>query len=189
MKLRPLIEQLKGRKSLVGAEIGVWGAKNSLEILKGLDIKKLYLIDPYAKYDDGERTFHDDPEKVKKVKAKAKRRIQDYKDKVIWKYKPSMEAVKEIEEGELDFVYIDGNHKYSFVLEDITEWTKKVKKGGFVTGHDYDIPDVARALKDYCEKHGYWERLHLGLKVRKIEYTGQTMSVGPIDWWFWKEGD
>jgi hypothetical protein len=37
----------------------------------------------------------------------------------------------------LDFVYIDANHAYDFVKQDIELWYPKVKKGGYLWGHDY----------------------------------------------------
>jgi len=48
-----------------------------------------------------------------------------------------MDAVKDFEDDSIDFVYIDGNHSFKYVAEDICEWVKKVKVGGFVCGHDY----------------------------------------------------
>jgi len=36
-----------------------------------------------------------------------------------------------------DFVYIDANHMYEYVLNDITSWLPLVKKGGIIGGHDY----------------------------------------------------
>ena len=44
----------------------------------------------------------------------------------------------EIKEDEsLDFVYIDANHAYDWVVQDIELWYPKVKKGGILWGHDY----------------------------------------------------
>jgi hypothetical protein len=37
----------------------------------------------------------------------------------------------------LDFIYIDANHAYDFVVEDIKLWFPKLKKGGIFAGHDY----------------------------------------------------
>ena len=48
-----------------------------------------------------------------------------------------MEAVKQFKDGSLDFVYIDGNHTFEYVINDIAEWSKKVRKGGIISGHDY----------------------------------------------------
>ena len=48
-----------------------------------------------------------------------------------------MEAVKDFKPESIDFVYIDGDHSFETVYEDLTEWSKIVKKGGIVSGHDY----------------------------------------------------
>ena len=37
----------------------------------------------------------------------------------------------------LDFIYIDANHAYDFVVKDIELWFPKLKKGGVFAGHDY----------------------------------------------------
>ena len=50
----------------------------------------------------------------------------------------SMDAVKEFPYGSLDFVYIDGNHGFKCVAEDLWEWTNRLKPGGLMSGHDYD---------------------------------------------------
>jgi predicted O-methyltransferase YrrM len=51
--------------------------------------------------------------------------------------KKSSEAHLLFEDESLDFVYIDANHTYESVKEDITLWLPKVKKGCYIGGHDY----------------------------------------------------
>ena len=51
----------------------------------------------------------------------------------------SMEAAAKVPDESLDFVFIDANHSYECVKEDITEWSKKVRSGGIVALHDYYI--------------------------------------------------
>jgi predicted O-methyltransferase YrrM len=48
----------------------------------------------------------------------------------------------------LDFVFIDGDHGYQSVLDDIRAWLPKVKDGGWLGGHDIGIPEVRQALAD-----------------------------------------
>ena len=50
-----------------------------------------------------------------------------------------MDAVKDFPDRSLDFVYIDANHDVRHVIEDIEEWSKKIKKGGIISGHDYFV--------------------------------------------------
>jgi len=49
----------------------------------------------------------------------------------------SLEASKLFENNSLDFVYIDGNHTYNFVKQDIQIWLPKIKKSSLICGHDY----------------------------------------------------
>jgi hypothetical protein len=39
----------------------------------------------------------------------------------------------------LDWIYIDGNHLYEFVLRDLESYYPKVKRGGFLSGDDYGV--------------------------------------------------
>ena len=50
---------------------------------------------------------------------------------------PSVEAAQQFEDGTLDAVFIDAEHTYEAVKADIAAWYPKVKKGGYLAGHDY----------------------------------------------------
>ena len=138
----------------VGAEIGTaagYFAKIICDENKGV---KLYCIDvwePYAGYSDYRRikTF-------KRNEQDAINVLAPYNCVLIKKY--SMDAVKDFEDNSLDFVFIDGNHKYKYVQDDIREWSKKVRIGGIVSGHDYfhrrDI-GVIQAVDEYINEHKY----------------------------------
>merc|ERR1711862_107272 len=49
----------------------------------------------------------------------------------------SVGAADSFEENSLDVVYIDGDHKWWSVLQDIVAWWPKVRPGGFMMGHDF----------------------------------------------------
>lgn len=49
----------------------------------------------------------------------------------------SLNAVKAFDDEYFDFVYIDAEHTYDGVLNDLGAWYPKVKKGGIISGHDY----------------------------------------------------
>jgi hypothetical protein len=56
----------------------------------------------------------------------------------------------------LDFVFIDGSHKYEDVVNDIKAWLPKIKEGGILAGHDYiDFDDVRRAVHDVLGEQNY----------------------------------
>lgn len=89
----------------------------------------------------------------------ARKRLAPYPNVTIIK-KNSIDAAKEVVDSSLDFVFIDADHSYEAVKEDIEAWTPKVKKGGIVAGHDYYIfksgnRGVIMAVDEFVKKNGY----------------------------------
>jgi len=65
----------------------------------------------------------------------------------------SKEESKKIENGFLDFVYIDSNHKYENILEDIKTWLPKIQSNGMIGGHDYGYLDgIMKAVDEIFGK-------------------------------------
>jgi predicted O-methyltransferase YrrM len=58
------------------------------------------------------------------------------------------------EDNCLDFVFLDGNHSYNFVKNDIKAWLPKVKESGILAGHDYGRPTngVKKAVDEAFDK-------------------------------------
>lgn len=65
---------------------------------------------------------------------------------------PSVQAAQQYADHSLDFVYIDADHSYASVVEDINAWKNKVKQGGFIAGHDSYIPEVLQAVRDSLDE-------------------------------------
>jgi cephalosporin hydroxylase len=64
---------------------------------------------------------------------------------------PTEEAYKLYADKSLDFVFLDANHSYACVKEDIKNWLPKVKAGGVFAGHDWNHiswPGVVQAVKE-----------------------------------------
>jgi hypothetical protein len=127
-------------KGLIGAEIGTDKGINAKNILENISIRKLYLIDSY-----------EDPY-YRKSEKKAKKRLKKWKSKIVFIKKRSSDAVKDIPD-DLDFVYIDGDHSYSVVKEDIKNYYKKVRKNGILCGHDIDKSEVNMAFSEFIAKY------------------------------------
>lgn len=128
-----LPKYLKSLDFKVGVEIGVFmGEFTKLFCEQGLEI---CAIDPWDGYDGAGRT-----EKVQEkqdINYKHTKELLAPYDKCKIIRKTSMEALKDFENESLDFIYIDGNHKFQYIAEDLYEWYYKVKKGGVISGHDY----------------------------------------------------
>jgi len=62
----------------------------------------------------------------------------------------SVETASTYKDDSLDFVFIDGDHRYEFVKADIEAWVPKVKSGGIIAGHDYGwCTDVRKAVHEF----------------------------------------
>lgn len=118
----------------VGVEIGAYKGEYTEKLCKaGL---KIYAIDPWRSYPD----FRS-PRMQKRLDflyEHTKRTLASYDNCEIIR-KTSMEAAQDFKDESIDFVYIDGHHGFKYVAEDLWEWTKKIRKGGIISGHDYAI--------------------------------------------------
>lgn len=157
----------------VGAEIGTAQGEYTEKFCQnGLTI---YAIDPWIAYGGYDKS----PEHQKALDSHyqtAKERLSNYPNCKIIK-KTSMKAVADFADNSLDFVYIDGNHEFKYVAQDIYEWTKKVKSGGIVSGHDYTyfvsknllgVCHVIPVLHAYAQSFGINNFYVLGRKKAQV---------------------
>jgi hypothetical protein len=148
---------------LRGIEIGVAAGDNSLSILKELPIEKLFLIDPYVPFEDalGSADYSADY----KI---AHDKLVEY-PQVVWLRKTSESAIREFQNEEaVGFIYIDGNHSYESVKQDIMLYYPLVRDGGLLGGHDYTP---------------YYETVMRGVDEFAEETKLELHTVFP-DWWF-----
>lgn len=160
-----------------GAEIGVAWGRYSLILCNSIPKLTLICVDPWEVYKGNRRGGHQDHHSFNEVKA---RRILAGFDVTFCKGK-SMEMVELVPDESLDFVFVDGNHDYEFVLEDITAWSKKVKKGGIVSGHDYyqfNHSGVIEAVDKYVADN------KIDLHIISGENAGNRDDRHPCFWWF-----
>lgn len=125
-----------------GAEIGTASGNFAYSLAAQNHNAKLYCVDPYEAYDG----YGDiDEAKMFRNFMKAQERLRPFENvEFIKKY--SKEAVQLFEDCELDYVYIDANHSFGYVLEDIVAWSYKVRSGGIISGHDYSLVGVRDAV-------------------------------------------
>lgn len=143
-ELRPMIQYIQenSRSLLTGAEIGVFKGHHAHSILKNLQVKTLYLVDPYQIYlQDGEVI---NPIPAKRI---AKQTLKSF-NQVQWV------TASEIPEN-LDFIYIDANHQYKAVKADLQLYYGKVKVGGVLGGHDFSnqFSGVVQAVTEFAVSH------------------------------------
>lgn len=134
-----------------GAEVGVWKGAYSEEFCKaGL---QWTCVDPWAPYADY-REKKNDPLLIGEAYQEAQRRLNGYA--CTYLRMSSLEAAEQVPDGSLDVVYIDGNHEAPFVRADLEAWTRKVRPGGILSGHDYRVPPASKPfiqVKDAVDRY------------------------------------
>jgi len=143
-------------KNSVCAEIGVFRGEFSTEILKQVNPKQLYLIDPWKYYEQA----------IKGIVIELDRWSQEKQDqryqlvKKKFNDNPCVNIIKDESEIALesfpdnffDWVYIDGDHSMEAVLKDLKLSLKKVKSGGYITGDDMSFDEDASNTKKSVAK-------------------------------------
>ena len=73
--------------------------------------------------------------------------------------KETFNFLKKILNGKLiDFLFIDGDHTYKGVKQDFNDYSKLVKKGGYIALHDI------RTIRNNCGVSEFWNDLNKKLK-------------------------
>jgi len=159
----------------LGAEIGVLLGRFSKEMCLRNPNLKLYSIDPYLafkEYKDATTQKNWDDNYKETLK-----RLEPYNCLLI--REKSMDALPLFRDGELDFVYIDGNHEFTSEANDIHEWSKKVKKDGIIAGHDY----IQYKAKSFSHSFEVVNAYTSAYRIHPLFIIGR--NTDRIRSWFW----
>lgn len=139
------------------AEVGVAEGNFSRDILNWpIKFPKLYLVDrwksvPSQKGDASmPQAWHDkNLEEVHRKVAQCKA-----ENRVVFLRGSSIDMALKVPDRSLALVYIDADHSYRGVKEDIRAWLPKLVAGGYMAFHDYQAPHygVKQAVQEFCSK-------------------------------------
>jgi len=148
------------RPGMIVVEVGVWDGSTSKEWVPVVQenageavLIDLWLGNPTAKGIHAKREKRAD-----EVFDILKDRLKDYSC-VRYVEMDSTEAASLFSDGSVDICFLDADHRFSKVSQDIMAWMPKVKAGGILCGHD-------------CEELGNWIE-----KDTETDYTGKHHGV------------
>jgi hypothetical protein len=136
-------------RNSVCAELGVYSGDFSQLILKTVRPKKLHLVDPWK--------FELDPayagswyggptgqsqSNMDAIYESVTRRFRSAVESgavELHRY-TSAECCSRFPDNYFDWIYVDGNHQYQFVKQDLEMYLPKIKPRGLVAGDDYGNP-------------------------------------------------
>lgn len=155
--------------SIDGAEIGVWRGHMSAALLQREDLR-LHMVDEWRGRNAWVEGYQPKDQHTNMAQALEQTAFAGAR-RFVWPL-PSVEVAQQLQDGALDFAFIDADHSYDAVRADIAAWLPKLKSGALLCGHDYDNPDG-----DY------------GKEVRRavdeaVAANGWTLELGPQTTWF-----
>jgi hypothetical protein len=148
------IDFFKDKPGMVIAELGVFRGDFSRELV---DCKPgiLWLVDIW----NGEMSCGDkdgiNPYYIENMEAVYNNLLNEFKDSNVNIFRgKSTDFLKAIEDDSLDCVYIDTTHEYEITRDELNLSYLKVKSGGWITGHDYNVMEVQTAADSFCQLNG-----------------------------------
>lgn len=145
---------IKQNNFKVCVEVGIGYGFHAREILDNTAVDKLYLIDPMKYYPND--AFATDVIKYggfEKLVYNIKTHLSIHDDRYTWFRTPSVSVTNEqIQDESIDSVFLDGDHSYFAVSQDLPFWWKKLRKGGWLLGDDYASchPGTTRAVNEFA---------------------------------------
>lgn len=130
----------------IGAEVGVLDGNFSRQILDSVQPRRLYLIDPWRHQDSdtyknawyGGKSAGGQAGMDERYRAVLRRfRGNIRRGQVEVRRGTSAEVLAPMPNDSLDWIYIDGNHLYEYVRQDLQLALAKVRPGGYIAGDDY----------------------------------------------------
>jgi hypothetical protein len=137
-------------KNCVFAELGVFIGSYSEIIINTVEPSKMYLVDIFGKGNAHSSGTHVND-------------LSEYYDILCKKYQKNeqvkviksltSEFLNRLQENYLDAVYIDADHTYEAVKQDLENSYPKVKNNGYIMGHDFDRPEIQKAVEEFCDRN------------------------------------
>ncbi|MCI0534289.1 MAG: class I SAM-dependent methyltransferase [Verrucomicrobiales bacterium] len=173
-----LVEILRpfDRPGMRGAEVGVLAGTASESLLRNLPHLFLLMIDSWHQATPGSSYFESEDGAGRQSQAEHLANLQCAFERTIFANNrrilvrcDSLTAAAAAADESLDFVFIDAEHTYDAVRQDIATWARKVRLGGIIAGHDYGgihnrrgVWGVNRAVDQYAAENGWQLRLAPG---------------------------
>jgi SAM-dependent methyltransferase len=158
-------ELIVNMPNVKGLEIGCDIGDTTEFLLKCNPNLNLTSVDPYLNYQDWNGRMLDDRQHAL---DRMSQRMSVFGDRFRFIRSTSDDAVSSFDDGEFDFIFVDGLHTYEQLTLDCANYYSKLKPGGIFAGHDFTaIEGVNRAAKEFAEKQN------------------KTILTTECDVWYW----
>jgi len=132
-------------RNSIGAEIGVFRGEFSATIIRAIEPRELYLVDPWdiaygAHYPNwGDYTERGALTTARALAETVSRTTSAAKTKVIIVKDFSLSWLAKAPDAYFDWIYLDSTHAYDDTRQELALCARKVKREGILCGHDFEI--------------------------------------------------
>ena len=173
----------------IGAELGVRMGDFSECLLANNPDLRMICVDVWSP-DPSLDEKHNHKQNYEIYKSK----IELYKNRVSKLRMLTSTASETLNDGVLDFVFVDATHTYKAVKEDCQLWIPKLKEGGMLCGHDYaqafDRGGVIRAANELGSfkilKRGPNDSCNLKQVLEDLANNLNVVDSQTGNWFIWK---
>ncbi len=164
IRAREILKRMNGAEHPHGVEVGVFAGDTSKELLARENLH-LTMVDSWegngAAYVGDTGDYHANLQQYEQERLylATQEAVKFAGTRAHILRVRSIEAASIVADGFFDFVFIDADHSYEGCKSDIEAWLPKVKRHGFIGGHDYINPDfpkfgVKRAVDELAASLG-----------------------------------
>lgn len=153
------------------AEIGTWRGYFAIEILNHTQVGRLFCVDAWSGqtgvHTEGPKSQSEHDKDMAETKHHLRGHLPSGRVRIVRGMSLDV-AANDRTIPPLDGVYVDADHSYEACLGDLVAWSKRLKPGGVMMGHDYKADGNAKlwnfgvipAVTDFCRDYG-WKLTHL----------------------------
>ncbi|KKN76439.1 hypothetical protein LCGC14_0369480 [marine sediment metagenome] len=198
--LRELALRVGGRGALF-VEVGCWKGYSTAILAESIPYGTVYAVDHW---EGNPGTWNYEVARDNDIYAIFKANIFSLglRDIVHPVVMDSQAASKLFEDGVMDLIFLDADHRYDYVKEDIMSWLPKLKEGGILCGHDCEEyysrfnelaqRDIEAWKNEDCIGGVYFEgSIHPGvIKALHETLSGKYIKMPKSTIWYYvKEND